>query len=219
MKTKDSLWSKIKPGIIPSNTEIHPDIWDFIHPESNVLEIGCGDGRIIDLLMSTNTSVTGIDINCKAIEILSKRYTSSNISLHCESILSPTLPISTFNIAFMQGVVSTIVSDERLNAFKNIHSLLKPGGILHIAEFQLDESTEEKKERYRNDAVTSDEYGTLVVRDAQGNAMFQSHNFTKDELQILLNNSGFNIIRAKETTFTSYHGNKKPGLIYLGGKA
>lgn len=218
METDSLLWEKFEPGVIPSNTEINPNIWTMVPSMSNVLEVGCGDGRIIDWLLSRGFSVTGIDINCDAIHKLRERFVGKNVSLLCESILSPSLTPNSFDLTFMQGVVSTIALRDRVKVFQNVHKLLKPKGLLHVAEFKLDESTEEKIKRYRNDALLVGEYGTLMVRDQSDSILFTSHNFAPDELGVLFENSGFKLIDRREVTFTSYHGNQKPGLIYIGEK-
>ena len=90
---------------------------------------------------------------------------------------------------------------------------MEKGGYLHVAEFEMSEKYEK---RYEEDFKITGEYGTLSIKDKEtGQELCRGHNFYKEELTGLVKKAGFEIISFKRTFFTSYHGDKKPGMIII----
>ncbi len=215
----ETHWSEIEATKIPATTEIDTRIWGNLIVGDTVLEVGAGNGRIIDLCRQRGLNVTGIDINAKAIEQLGPRYSDQPVTLYHQSITDTSLPDNSFQGAFMQGVASTLTKEDRAIAFRQLYRVLAPNAKLHVAEFLVDESTNEKITRYLKDGLVADEYGTLISRGETGKELFRSHNFRPEELAGLITGAGFEIVSILEKPFFSYHGHLKPGIIFIAQKS
>ena len=124
------------------------------YTEGDVLEVGCGEGRGIDLILNKAKTFTAIDKIEPAIAILREKYPS-------EKFFSGNIPPfsglaeNSFDRVFSFQVIEHIEDDHLF--LKEIHRVLKPGGIAllttpnrikslsrnpwHIREYTSDELT------------------------------------------------------------------------------
>ncbi|WP_234733111.1 class I SAM-dependent methyltransferase [Tellurirhabdus bombi] len=93
----------------------------------NVLEIGCGWGRGLELLTQAASHYTGIDKNLALIESLQKQYPQSRFIQANIPPLSD-LPDNTFDYIVTFQVIEHIENDDLF--VKEAHRVLKPGGTL-----------------------------------------------------------------------------------------
>ena len=93
----------------------------------NVLEIGCGWGRGLDLLTKAADHYTGIDKNEKLINALSAEYRTATFTAVTIPPLS-TLADNTFDYIVTFQVIEHIQNDDLF--IKEAHRVLKPGGKL-----------------------------------------------------------------------------------------
>jgi SAM-dependent methyltransferase len=123
--------TEITSESIPSDNPIHqrllrPYVLAPQYVKGDVLEVGCGEGRGIDLLLPGITSYTAIDKIAPVIDKLQEKYPQGRF-------LSGNIPpLSSFADNSFDSVVSFQViehiQDDRL-FLKEIHRVLKPGGI------------------------------------------------------------------------------------------
>jgi ubiquinone/menaquinone biosynthesis C-methylase UbiE len=108
-------------------------------PGMRVLEIGCGTGELAAMLVSKGATVHGFDLSAAMIQVASERIASEG--------LHDKLAVRQAGVEYMDGlpdktydaVVSTLVfsefsDDERRFALRQAFRVLKPGGILVIAD-------------------------------------------------------------------------------------
>jgi SAM-dependent methyltransferase len=123
--------TEITSESIPSDNPIHqrllrPYVLAPQYVKGDLLEVGCGEGRGIDWLLPSVKSYTAIDKIAPVIEKLQQKYPKSKF------VSGNIPPLS----AFADNSFDTIVSfqviehiqDDHL-FLKEIHRLLKPGGI------------------------------------------------------------------------------------------
>ena len=123
--------TEITSESIPSDNPIHqrllrPYVLAPQYVKGDLLEVGCGEGRGIDLLLPGITSYTAIDKIAPVIDMLQKKYPQGRF-------LSGNIPpLSSFADNSFDSLVSFQViehiQDDRL-FLKEIHRVLKPGGI------------------------------------------------------------------------------------------
>ncbi len=106
---------------------------------SRVLEIGCGTGELAALLVERDCSVDGFDVNPGMVEVARKRIESEDLGdrfvAHEMSVDGmDTLPASRFDVVVATLVFSELSDDERRFGLKHATRVLKPGGILVIAD-------------------------------------------------------------------------------------
>lgn len=90
-----------------------------------ILEIGCGVGRGLDILAGNCEKYTAIDKNKKLIQLLSQKYPDFNFM---EAHIPPlsNLPDNSFDFVLSFQVIEHIKKDHLF--VKEIHRVLKPGG-------------------------------------------------------------------------------------------
>lgn len=208
------LWTKIPANKTPNSTLIDEKFWGYFRPQDKILDVGCGSGRVIIDGVKRGFKLTGLDINKNEIKQLRKNIGKSAEVIYGD-ILNIKLKRESFQGAFLQGILSTLEKNKRNKCLKRVRSFLRKGGCLHVSEFKL---SSKFKERYENDFLLTKEYGTLSVRNCNGDEIYRSHNFSEKEIINLIKNSGFKIVSIKNSTFTSYHGNKKPGMMVIAKK-
>jgi SAM-dependent methyltransferase len=123
--------TEITSESIPSDNPIHqrllrPYVLAPQYVKGDLLEVGCGEGRGIELLLPGITSYTAIDKIAPVIDKLQQKYPQGRF-------LSGNIPpLASFADNSFDSVVSFQViehiQDDRL-FLKEIHRVLKPGGI------------------------------------------------------------------------------------------
>lgn len=210
-----NLWAKIPPENIPSSTRVDRDFWDYFEEGDSILEVGCGKGRFVYACAMRGLDVTGIDINKKAIEMLSEDAWFFGAKVYHADILTVNFQ-KKFKGVLLQTLLCTLRHEDRQKCLNKVNSFMEKGGYLHIAEFEMNDKY---LERYEKDAELTGEYGTLSIKDKVADKeLARSHNFYKEELAGLIKKSGFEITSFKRTFFTSYHGEKKPGMLIIAQK-
>lgn len=209
---KESLWAQIPPDKIPSSTKIDKNFWRYFKKGDSILEVGCGKGRFVYSLAMRGFDVTGIDINKKAVDLLSEDAWFFGSDVYYENILSARFK-KKFKGVLLQGVLCSMGSEDRLRCLNKVKSVMEKGGYAHIAEFEMNDKY---KKRYEEDFKLTGEYGTLSIKDRDtGGELCWSHNFYEEELTGLIKKAGFEIIDFKRMLFKSYHGEKKPGMMII----
>ena len=115
---------------ITSDNPIHQRLFkayvvakDFI--QGDVLEVGCGQGRGIDLLMSQAKSFTAVDKIKPVIETLQKKYPSGRfMSMNIPPLGG--LEDNQYDVVVSFQVIEHIQNDHLF--LQEIHRVLKPGG-------------------------------------------------------------------------------------------
>lgn len=218
----EEFWKKISVAQTPGTTPIDEKFWKLLNKDSNILEVGCGWGRIIFECLKRGFGVTGIEINKNEVDALIEKISqlklNKKIKVYNKNIKKTSFKDDFFPAAIMQGILSALTKSDRDVCLKEIYRILKPNGYVHVAEFELISDDKEAITRYKNDEIITEEFGTLSVCDKVGKEMYRTHNFSKDELIELLLRNKFRIVSIKSQFFTSYHGNKKPGLLIIAQK-
>ncbi len=102
-----------------------------LNPDSHILEIGCGTGMFTGMFASTRCSIVAVDISEALLEKAKSRLSANdNVRFLCKR----------FEDCEMEGPFDAVIGSSILHhlelkqALPEIYQLLKPGGILCIAE-------------------------------------------------------------------------------------
>lgn len=126
--------TEITSEAIPSDNPIHQRLLkayvvarDYIH--GDVLEVGCGEGRGIDLILPRAVSYAAIDKIGNVIDQLRAKYPTGKF--HSGNI-PPLTPFSdnSFDVVITFQVIEHIRDDAAF--LKEIHRVMKPGGLAII---------------------------------------------------------------------------------------
>lgn len=116
---------------IPSDNPIHQRLYKAYivaqkYVRGSVLEVGCGEGRGLDLVIPKSTSFTAIDKISPVIEELKTKYPEATF----RSMNIPPfdgIPDNTFDTVISFQVIEHIKNDRLF--LKEINRVLKPGGL------------------------------------------------------------------------------------------
>lgn len=151
--------TEIASDVITSDNPIHQRLrkayylsQEYIH--GDVLEIGCGEGRGVELIAPKAENFTGVDKIQQVIDNLKSKYPEGDFR---QMVIPPfaELKSDTYDVVVSFQVIEHISKD--LDYLKEIHRVLKPGGLAlittpnikmslsrnpwHIREYTADELT------------------------------------------------------------------------------
>ena len=115
-----------KSYLIPYLQQHIPDF-----EKAEILEIGCGEAGLLDILQQSGMSATGIEI--EASRIKTAREKNSALKIMLGDITDPTIVKQigqVFDVIIMRDVIEHIKDRETM--FANLRKLLKPEGYLYI---------------------------------------------------------------------------------------
>lgn len=200
-----------------------PAVWNhvraytkYVQPSMNVLDIGCGDGRLAHHLRDHHITYTGVDISERFLEIARQHHgTLGSFQLMQENALP--FPRETFDHAFAIAVIHHLPNtDTRREWIKEVFRVLKPGGYFTLTSwigiasdmrFQL--LANNIKHLLSPSTVGKNDLWLPWKKNQNPPKMRYYHIFSKHELLRLLRRGGFRIL---ETTFTK-NGERKFNIL------
>jgi len=143
----------------------------YLKPGAHILDVGCGNGKILDPLARAGFEVTGIDISRNALLGLPRSMVQGDAR-------NLAFKNCTFEAVVCYDVLQHLLEGERNEAVREMSRVLAPGGMLFLQVFGRMDM------RYG---------GTLVEPDTfRRHSGIIYHYFSEDEVRSSL--SGFNII-------------------------
>ena len=113
---------------------------------SHVLEIGCGTGELAHLVIERGSTVEGFDLSPSMIEIARERIEAEHLEnqFHVRQMGVEGMDAysnSSFDVVLSTLVFSELNEDERRYALKHSERILKPGGLIIIADEVVPQKT------------------------------------------------------------------------------
>jgi ubiquinone/menaquinone biosynthesis C-methylase UbiE len=240
-----TAWNKFSEGKTPGTTPLPVKLVNYISPsaEKVIVDLGCGWGRVSTWLYLQGYSVIGTDINpneiAQAKQDLKKlpiRKNSNTINFQTDDVSSHiTLPDSCADAVTVNGVLLAMTTpSSRHGLMSEIFRILKPNGILYLAEF-AQTTTVEYPADYRKHALITGEYGTVVAFKPQLHISFKgksdpevialgkpenidyfSHHYSESEIKALL--SQFTLLEFTKDEFVTRSGKKINGFVIYARK-
>lgn len=222
VKQMRDFWTRFSPETTPATTPINDKFWEYFSPGDHILEVGVAWGRIVYECLKRDLRVTGIDINPQEISHLEDRLKrkglNNKVKLYVESVTKMHFRSGSFDGIFLQGLLSALSLEKRSKAMKEVYRVLKPKGYVHISEFELNENDPIISERYKKDLKITGEYGTVSVTDKNGNELFRSHNFSRQELTKLVKGVNLEPVDITKSLFSTFKNKLKHGIMLIAQK-
>lgn len=179
-------------------------IKNYAKNDDKILDYGCGNGRLLELIGDKNIEYRGVDISQKLIDTASQKYENNRRKFQKISGFD-TLPFpdNYFNIVYSIAVFQHIPSGKlRLKIAKELYRVLMPDGIIIVTVWNLWQMKYLKnvfknyinKLIYRSKLDWNDCY--VSFKDNEGK-IFQRyhHTFTKNEFKKLFLAAGFKALK------------------------
>ena len=151
---------------------------------SNVLEIGCGNGRNAIYLAQKGCTVTAVDLSQQAIEWSREQADVQNVNIKfiCENIFNLKLESQKFDYIYDSGCFHHLSPHRRVSYIQFINKYLKTNGYFSISAFK-------ENGKYGGSAFSDKQY--YMDRSLHGGL-----GYSKEKLQILF--SGFQEIEIRD---------------------
>jgi ubiquinone/menaquinone biosynthesis C-methylase UbiE/NAD-dependent dihydropyrimidine dehydrogenase PreA subunit len=113
---------------------------NWIRPGIKMLDVGCGTGELLANAATAGAHVTGIDISEGMLQVARKRFENSALkgkeTLYHASVteLDELFADNAFDVITSTLVFSELYPAERIWAMNELHRILKPSGVLVIAD-------------------------------------------------------------------------------------
>ncbi len=169
----------------------------FIRDRDKILDAGCGNGRLIELLRNKKIDYTGIDFSEGLIEIAKKKYPGYKFLVG--NILSLPFPDNYFDVVLSVAVLHHIPSNNlRMKAIQEARRVLKKNGkfiltvwdvwgkrnlLLLVLRYSLLKLLGKSKLDFRD---------VFVPWGKKTNRYY--HFFTKKEIEKLVKRNGFRVL-------------------------
>ena len=126
-------------------TKLRRELLNAIPANANVLDVGCGTGELLPLLAQRATKITAIDKDPEMVRTARERAAAENIldrvviNRNTALEVDRLFPDTAFHAIVLSLLLSELTNDERAWLMRQCSRMLKPDGILIIAdEFQPD---------------------------------------------------------------------------------
>ncbi|MHA1796629.1 MAG: SAM-dependent methyltransferase [Promethearchaeia archaeon] len=195
-------------------TPFHLEVFSqYLSPEANILDYGCGYGRILyELYKAGYKNTVGIDISEKMIIRGKSIHPYLNLH-HIEGNRMDQVQFdeNTFDAIITQSLFTCIpFEDDQKNIIQQIKQMLKPGGYLFFTDFLITPNSRNRA-RYTRFEKKYNHYGIFELPNG---GVFR--HYSQKEISELL--SDFNIILSNTEVFTTMNGNLTNGIFCVAQK-
>jgi len=168
----------------------------YVENGERILDLGCGNGRLVELFKDKQVEYVGVDGSEKLIEIAKKKYPGRNFQV--ADALNLPFPNNYFDKIFCIAVLPHIPSQRfRLQVAKEARRVLKPGGIFIVSVWDLWRRPRTLKLIFNFAVLKMLGRSELDFRDVfipwEKRVDRYVHGFTKRELKDLFERAGFRI--------------------------
>ncbi|EKE25611.1 MAG: methyltransferase [uncultured bacterium] len=178
-------------------------IKDYTHPGENVLDYGCGNGRLLELIGENNPNYQGVDVSARLIDLAKEKYPKQEFSKI--NPIQTTLPFNEgfFNTIYSIAVFHHFPSQKYRQAMANeLYRVTKDGGQVIITVWYLWQAKYLKNilKNWKNKIFGKSKLDWndchISFTDNKGEKFSRFHHaWTKRELKKLFSEAGFKIER------------------------
>lgn len=170
---------------------------DYVMQGDQVLDFGCGNGRLLAFLKDKFISYKGVDVSEKLIRLAKERY-PNEAGNFLKIGSDATLPFydNSFNKIFSIAVFHHFPPEYAENVAKELYRVLSPGGKLVVTVWNL---WQPRKIKYVLRSLISLNFKNVYIsfKDGWGNIFYRYHRaYTRNELSKIFKKAGFRIEKA-----------------------
>lgn len=174
-----------------------------IKPNSSILEIGCGYGRLLKIMAKKSKRLVGIDFSNRMIE-LSKKNLEGEENVDIQLMEADELAFNDGSFDYVVCLDNSFGNMPKieLDVLKEMKRVCKNGGEIIISVFS-ENAKDIQKENYERIRLTNIQDDGTAFHTAEG---FYSRRFTKEELKSLFDDIGLEaeIIKICSINYIAY---------------
>lgn len=184
-------------------TEIKIITDKYVKPNSSILDLGCGNGRLLSILPD-QIEYLGIDISKYLIKEAKKysrthRKAKQKISFQVNSLMDFKTE-KKYDYIFAIASIHHIPSKSfRKKVLQNIFSFLKPGGLFICTNWQLNQTKYQPYCNFTEKILPGLDQNDCLIpwKNSNGQILAQRyyHSFTEQEISQLLISTGFDVLK------------------------
>lgn len=225
----DKILSKIEQGydsIADKFSATRQSMWwdlefikDFVKTGDAVLDFGCGNGRLLEILGNKKIDYRGVDVSGRLIDLARKKYPEfSENFVKISGQNSLPFADNFFNAAVSLAVFHHFPSRAfREERAREIFRVLKPGGAAIVSVWNLwrkkyvAEIAKNWLQKFSGKSELDWNDCRIAFRGDEGDIFYRFHHaFTKREMSRLFQNAGFETERCETT--------EKGNMVFVGRK-
>jgi ubiquinone/menaquinone biosynthesis C-methylase UbiE len=183
----------------------------YVFRGDSVLDIGCGNGRLVDLLGDTDIEYTGVDFSKELIAIAQSTRGTKGTFLKADALALP-FEDSSFDVVYSVAVLHHIPSQENRKQFvREAFRVLKPGGVCVFTVWNIAQvkflKTHILHGLKKIAGISELDFGDVIISFGKQKRQRYVHTFTKRSLQHLFGENGFSNISVQEVERKSGYAN------------
>jgi 2-polyprenyl-3-methyl-5-hydroxy-6-metoxy-1,4-benzoquinol methylase len=220
---KRAYWEKMAPSyneeifdVLQQDKKalIRKAINKYAHPTHRVIDIGCAIGKWIPVLSPLFKKVTALDISAENLRIAQETYPQfSNVSYQRGDMSNPRLRLTKYEMGICINAILTPDPKDRVRFFKNLASCIRKEGILIVTVPSLESFLLSKivQKEFNIDSslfpsLTNAKKGldnwNKILRGVGDIDDVPHKHFMGEELQLLLDRSGFSTLQLKKIEYS-----------------
>ncbi|MEK7511584.1 MAG: class I SAM-dependent methyltransferase [Patescibacteria group bacterium] len=197
-------YNKIAKQFSFSRAYVWPDVLVFselIKDGDKLLDLGCGNGRLIGLLKDKAVDYLGVDFSQELIVCAKKSFPEKSFLMR--DALNLDFPEKSFDVVMCVSVLNHLPKNKHVQFVENIKKVLKPGGYLLMSNWNLWNILSKKsvwKKRHRS--IETSKHRSIILdwknvltkwKSGENEAELYYYAFTRNEIKRLLANNGFTV--------------------------
>lgn len=215
----DAYW--MTAGRVPSSLDVDPAFAALAGPDVSLLDMGCGDGRILAELDERVRGLggtgpgdagppwAGVDVNPPSLAAGRERGLPRTAFVRADLARLPFAGKS-FDYGILHAVLTTLDTPGARRAVLSEAARVLARG-LTISDFLLTPEAPLYRERYERGLRETGEWGTFRVMDGD-RYLYTAHHYALEELENLLSEAGFARIGLKRIASRTRSGNLINGV-------
>ena len=171
----------------------------FIKDGQNILDWGCGNGRMVFCLQGKKVKYFGLDQSRELIKIAKKKFApevkSGKATFICTGSRDKKFPSDFFDLVFIIAALFHLPSESsRLELLQKTYKEMKTGGKLAVMVWNLASDWAKVKAKKSWKKIGKNDF-LIPWKNPEGEVIAQRyyHHFTPDELKSLLIKAGFKV--------------------------
>ncbi len=169
-------------------------IANIVSPGDKILDFGCGNGRLLEILKDKNIEYHGVDVSLKLIQKAKEKYPDFKGQFSkIEAEASLPFPVNYFNVIFSLAVFHHFSREYQGKKIKELYDRLKPGGTVVLTVWNLDQKNILSSKRWE---TISDDEAYISFENNEGKKFQRYHFvFSEEKLKNLAEKAGFQVER------------------------